>query len=135
MRQRFRWFLGIVARRPAVAVIVVVALALGGGVLALRLQPSAGADTFVSRSSPTFKADRQDHRYFGQDAVIVLVREPLTDLVQTTDLAQLSALEACLSGHVLVKNQSLIAFTAAPPGATPYGGWNSPCGKLSRARA
>ncbi len=135
MRQRFRRFLSEVARHPAVAVAVVVALALGGGVLALRLQPSAGADTFVSRSSPTFEADRQDHRYFGQDAVIVLVREPLTDLVQTTDLAQISALEACLSGHVLVKNQSLIAFTSAPPSATPYGGWASPCGKLRKARA
>ncbi|HEY6395896.1 MAG TPA: MMPL family transporter [Solirubrobacteraceae bacterium] len=133
--RRFRWFLSGVARYPVVALLVVLTLAVGGGVLALRLQPSAGADTFVSRSSPTFKADRQDHRYFGQDAVIVLVREPLTDLVQTTDLAQLSALEACLSGHVLVKNQSLIAFTPAPPGTTPYGGWNSPCGKLSRARA
>jgi hydrophobe/amphiphile efflux-3 (HAE3) family protein len=135
MRQRFRWFLSSVARRPAVALVVVLALALAGGALALRLKPSAGADTFVSRSSPTYQADREDHRYFGQDAVIVLVREPLTDLVQTTDLAQLSALEACLSGHVLVKNESLKAFTTAAPGATPYGGWESPCGKLTKARA
>jgi hydrophobe/amphiphile efflux-3 (HAE3) family protein len=135
MRETFERVLGAVARRPAAAVLIVVTLAIGGGVLALGLKPSAGADTFVSRSSPTFQADREDHRYFGQDAVIVLVREPLTDLVQTSDLAQISALEACLSGHVLVKNESLKAFTTAGPGATPYGGWSSPCGRLMKARA
>jgi uncharacterized protein len=135
MRRRFQWFLSSVARRPTVAVLIVVTLAIGGGLLALGLKPSAGADTFVSRSSPTYQADREDHRYFGQDAVIVLVREPLTDLVQTSDLAQISALEACLSGHVLVKNESLKAFTTAGPGATPYDGRGSPCGKLMKAGA
>ncbi|MDQ6816694.1 MAG: MMPL family transporter, partial [Actinomycetota bacterium] len=124
-----------VAQRPVAAIVIVLLLSLGGAVLALRLQPSAGADTFVSRSSPAYTADQQDHRHFGADAVIVLIREPLTDLVQTTDLGQISVLEACLAGHVLVKNESLRAFTTAPPGATPYGGWSSPCGKLRKARA
>ncbi len=135
MSKRFPWFLSKVATRPLAVLVVVVALALGGGALALGLRPSAGADTFVSRSSPAFRADEQDHVHFGDDAVIVLIREPLTDLVETADLAQVSALEACLSGQVLVKNESLVAFTTAPSGTTPYGGWGSPCGKLAKAHA
>ncbi len=48
--------------------------------------------------------------------MIVLIREPLTDLVETKDLATESQLEACLAGQVLVANQSLGSFTPAPAG-------------------
>ena len=114
---------------------VVLALALGGGALALGLQPNTGSDTFVSRSSPTFQASLDDHQHFGGDPVVILIREPLTDLVETKDLATLSQLEACLAGQVVVANQQLEAFTPAPAGsATPYGGWKSPCGKLMKAK-
>ena len=123
------------AGRPAVTLGIVLALALGGGALALRLQPNTNSDTFVSRSSPTFQASLDDNNHFGSDPVVILIREPLTDLVETKDLATVSQLEACLAGEVLVANQQLEAFTPAPVGsATPYGGWNSPCGKLMRAR-
>ena len=120
---------------PMAVLVVVLMLALGGGALALGLRPSAGADTFVSRSSPAYRADQTDHVHFGGDAVIVLIRESLNNLVGSADLAQVSSLEACLSGQVLVKNKTLVAFTTAPPGTTPYGGWSSPCGKLAKARA
>ena len=61
--------------------------------------------------------------------MVILIREPLTDLVETKDLATVSQLEACLAGQVLVANQQLQAFTPAPAGSqTPYGGWGSPCG-------
>ncbi len=131
--------LGRVARgaagRPAVTLGIVLALALGGGALALRLEPNTNSDTFVNSSSPTFKASADDNRHFGGDPVVILIREPLTDLVETKDLATVSQLEACLAGQVLVANQQLEAFTPAPAGsATPYGGWGSPCGKLMRAR-
>jgi hydrophobe/amphiphile efflux-3 (HAE3) family protein len=135
MSKRLPWFLSRVAARPLAVVVLVGVLALGGGALALGLRPSAGADTFVSRSSPAFRVDQADHVHFGGDAVIVLIREPLNNLVESADLAQVSALEACLSGQVLVKNRTLVAFTTAPPGTTPYGGWDSPCGKLAKARA
>ncbi|MDQ6822374.1 MAG: MMPL family transporter [Actinomycetota bacterium] len=135
MSKRLPWFLSRVAARPLAVIVVVFVLALGGGALALGLRPSAGADTFVSRSSPAYRADQTDHVHFGGDAVIVLIREPLNNLVESADLAQVSALEACLSGQVLVKNKTLVAFTTAPPGTTPYGGWSSPCGKLAKARA
>src|SRR5438067_392299 len=123
------------AGRPAVTLGIVLALALGGGALALRLQPNTGSDTFVSRSSTSFQATLDDQRHFGGDPVVILIREPLTDLVETKDLGTVSELEACLAGQVVVPNQQLQSFTPAPGGSqTPYGGWNSPCGKLMKAR-
>jgi predicted RND superfamily exporter protein len=108
------------ASKPAVTVGIVLALALGGGALALRLQSNTNSDTFVSRSSPTFQASLDDNQHFGSDPVVILIREPLTDLVETKDLATVSQLEACLAGEVLVANQQLEAFTPAPAGsATP----------------
>jgi hydrophobe/amphiphile efflux-3 (HAE3) family protein len=121
------------ATRPVLTLGVVLALALIGGVLALSLQPNAGSDTFVSRSASSFQATDADHRHFGADPVVILIREPLTDLVETKDLATVSQLEACLAGQVLMANQTLGAFTAAQSG-TPYGGWGSPCGKLMKTR-
>ena len=45
-----------VARRPAAVLGIVAVLALGGAVLALRLEPQTGVDTLVSGSSQTAKA-------------------------------------------------------------------------------
>ena len=124
---------GAAARRPLLTIGVVIALALGGGALALGLQPNAGTDTFVSRSSPTFQATDDFHKHFGDDAVVILIREKLPELVQTTDLAKLTFLEACLAGQVAVANSNDQAFSPAPAGSQPpYGGWGSPCGKLMR---
>ncbi len=123
----------LATRRPALTVAVVLAAALGGGLLALGLRPSAGSDTFVSRSSASYQATNDDHQRFGGDPVIVLVREPLTNLVETQDLGIITELEACLAGQVVVKNNQLQAFTPSP-GATPYGGWKSPCGKLMKSK-
>jgi hydrophobe/amphiphile efflux-3 (HAE3) family protein len=114
---------------------IVLALALAGGVLALGLKPNTSSDTFVSASSPSYKASLDDARHFGADPVVILVREPLTDLVETKDLATLSELEACLAGQTVVANAQVGAFTPAPAGSQPpYGGWGSPCGRLMKAR-
>ena len=134
-----KWFerlAGSAARRPVLTIGIVLGLAIGGGVLALGLKPSAGTDTFVSKSSASYKATADDQRHFGDDAVIVLIHEPLTDLVQTKDLATETQLEACFAGQYVVANESLHAFTPARPGThAPYGGTDSPCGKLARAHA
>ncbi len=124
------------AGRPAVTLGIVLALALGGGALALRLKPNTSSDTFVSASSPSYQASLDDYKHFGGDPVVILIRgEPLTDLVETRDLGTLSQLEACLAGQVVIANQQLGAFTPAPPGSQPpYGGWNSPCGHLMKTR-
>src|SRR5579884_1859280 len=121
------------ARRPVLTIAVVVALAAAGGLLALGLQPDAGSDTFVSRSAQSFRATNNEHQHFGGDAVIVLIREQLPNLVETKDLATVSQLEACLAGQTLVADQALGSFTAAPAGSRPYGGWSSPFGRLARS--
>ncbi len=135
VRGTFERVVQAVARRPAVTLGVVLALALAGGALALRLAPNTGTDTFVSRSSATYQASLDDERHFGGDPVVILIHEPLTDLVETKDLGIVSELEACLAGQVLVANQQLQAFTPAPAGSqTPYGGWSSPCGGLAKTQ-
>jgi hydrophobe/amphiphile efflux-3 (HAE3) family protein len=134
-RERFERLAKAAASRPFQTLGLVLALALAGGVLALSLKPNAGSDTFVSASSPSFKATNDDHRHFGADAVVILIKEKLTNLVETKDLATVSQLEACLGGQVLIANQQLASFTPARPGTKPpYGGANSPCAKLMKNR-
>jgi hydrophobe/amphiphile efflux-3 (HAE3) family protein len=136
MRDRCERLARAVGRRPVLTIGIVVALALGGGALALGLKPSAGTDTFVSRSSASFQATANDQRNFGDDAVIVLVREPLTDLVGTQDLTTVTQLEACLAGQYAVHDPKLQAFTPAAAGThVAAGGPGSPCAKLMASNA
>jgi hydrophobe/amphiphile efflux-3 (HAE3) family protein len=106
------------AGRPVVTLLAVLALALGGGLLALGLQPSTTADSFASRSSDSGRATADFHRDFGDDAVLILVRQKVSQLVLTEDLKRVIQLEGCLGGNV-------------PSGAEPYGGADSACGKLA----
>src|SRR5882757_8053361 len=101
--------MGLAARHKLPVAAGVVLLALGGGLAATQLQTTSSNDTFVSRSSPVFKATERFHRDFGDDAVYVLVSEPLTKLVLTSDILRLVGLEGCLSGN-------------APPNVVPPGG-------------
>ncbi|MDQ6776744.1 MAG: MMPL family transporter, partial [Actinomycetota bacterium] len=125
---------GAAAARPVLALVVVVALALGGGALALGLRPSTGIGTFVGSSSASYRATQDWHQHFGGDSIVILVREPLTDLGQTKDLARLTFLEACLAGRVDVADTQFQAFRPEPAGqGVAYGGRASPCGKLMAA--
>src|SRR5256885_13503634 len=118
----FQRLVGWVARRPAAVVGAVVVLAFAAAAFAaLTLHPTAGTDTLVGRSSETYKATQRYHRSFGDDAVIVLVRGPLTRLVLTSDLLRVTGLEGCLSGN-------------KPPKVTPRGGPNGPCAQLARTK-
>ncbi len=128
MSAGFERFTRAIARRPLQALLIVAVLAIGGAVLALRLKPSTGIGTFVSSGSSSYQATLDDEHHFGSDAVVVLIREPLTDLVETKDLGTLSFLEACLAGKVVQRNLQLGAYTEVS-GQAPYGGWGSPCGK------
>src|ERR1039458_2452337 len=135
VRERFERVARLAAGRPVLTIGIVLALALAGAVLALGLKPSAGTDTFVSSSSASYRATADDQHHFGDDAVIILIQEPLTDLVETKDLATETQLEACLAGQYAVANKTLQAFTPAPAGThAPYGGWGSPCGKLMKTQ-
>jgi uncharacterized protein len=133
MKEWFEGLAGGAARRPLLTLGVVIALALIGVVLALGMQPSAGADTFVSNSTASARATADDHRHFGGDPVVILVREPLTDLIETKDLATISQLEACLAGRTILASANLGAFVTAPATQRPYGGWGSPCGRIRKS--
>jgi uncharacterized protein len=114
--------MGRAARRPLVVGLLVGLLALAGGVLALvKLQPSAATDTLVGRGTDSFTATERLHQRFGDDAVYVLIRQPLTETVLTSDLLRVLALEGCLSGN-------------APKGQAPRGGRNGPCAQLAKTK-
>jgi hydrophobe/amphiphile efflux-3 (HAE3) family protein len=109
------------ARRPLVVGLAVGLLAVAGGALALRLQPTAATDTLVGRGSASFAATERLHRRFGDEAVYVLVREPVTQLTLTSDILRVQGLEGCISGN-------------APAGQVPPGGKDGPCARLARSR-
>jgi hydrophobe/amphiphile efflux-3 (HAE3) family protein len=112
---------GGAARRPWLILGVAAALAVGAGALALGLRPSAATDTFVGRSSATYKATQRFYASFGEEPVVVLVKGDLQQLVLSSDLERLAGLEGCLSGNV-------------PAAALPNeGGVSGPCGQLARA--
>ena len=79
---------------------IAVVLGLGGAALALRLHPTAAADTFVSSSSPQYRATQSFYRSFGEEPIEVLVKGDLQQLVLSTDIERLVGLEGCLSGNV-----------------------------------
>lgn len=106
-------------RRPATVLAVVGVLAIAGAVLALGLSPSADTSTLIDRGSPTFQATESYHQRFGDDAIVILVREDLARLLLSSDLGRMLSLEGCLSGNV-------------PPGVTPPGGPRGPCATLGR---
>lgn len=101
--------------------LAVAALALGGGVLALGLESSTSTDTLASRSSDAGRATADFHRDFGDDAILILIRERVTDLVLTEELGRTIQLEGCLGGNV-------------PSDARPYGGADSPCAGLAKLK-
>lgn len=115
-------FIDALTRRPWLTLIAVLALALAGGVLALGLRPSAETSTFVSSSSPQYRATQRYYRSFGEEPVDVVVHGNLQQLLLSSDIDRLVGLEGCLSGKV----------PAAALGAE--GGARGPCGELARAR-
>ncbi len=103
-------------RHPVRVLMIAGLVAALGGLLALRLEPSAATDTLVGRSTATFRATDRLHERFGDDAVVILVRGDLKNLVLTDNLGRLVGLEQCLGGK-------------APPG-----GQKGPCAQLARTK-
>src|SRR5262245_44306293 len=116
-----RAVMGAAARRPLAVGLVVGLLALAGGALALRLEPTAATDTLVGRGTSSYAATERLHQRFGDEAVYVLVREPVTQLTLTSDILRVQGLEGCISGNL-------------PKGQKPPGGANGPCAQLARSK-
>jgi uncharacterized protein len=111
---------GAASRRPLLVLVLAGALGLGGAALALRLRPSAAADTFVGRSSAGYKATQRYYRAFGEEPVDVMVQGNLEQLLLSSDIDRLLGLEGCLSGKV------------PAVGLAREGGPQGPCGQLDR---
>lgn len=109
------------ARRPGRVLAVAALLVLAGAALALTLRPSAATSTLAGHGSSEYRATQEYHARFGDDAVAVLVRGPLPQLVLTRNIDRLLGLEGCLSGN-------------KPPGAPAPGGPGSPCDLLARTK-
>jgi uncharacterized protein len=102
---------------------VALALAVGSVALALTLRPNAGIDTFVGRSSASYRETERYYRSFGEEPVQVLVKGSLQQLLLSSDIDKLLGLEGCLSGKV------------PTPALAEEGGIDGPCGALDRAKA
>jgi uncharacterized protein len=113
---------GGAARRPWLVIGVAAVLGLGGAGLALRLRPTAATSTFVSSSSPEYRATQSFYRNFGEEPIAVLVKGNLQQLVLSSDIDRLVGLEGCLSGNVPA---TALATEGGPTG---------PCGELARAK-
>jgi uncharacterized protein len=110
------------ARRPGRVLAVVALLVIAGGVLAVStLRPSAATSTLAGHGTDEYAATQELHRRFGDDAVAVLVRGDLPQLVLTKNIDTLLGLEGCLSGN-------------KPQGVQAPGGPNGPCGQLARTK-
>ena len=119
----------LVARRPVPVLAVTLLLALAGGALALRLDPSAATDTLVGRSSDSFKETERYRQDFGDEAVVVLVKGELTKTVLTTDLLRVLGLEGCLGGNIPEKDlkKALAEYKQNPAKGLPPA-----CGELAK---
>jgi uncharacterized protein len=89
---------GVTVRWPWLVIVPIVALTAAGIFAATRLDTSAGTDTLVGKGSSEFKATQDFHEKFGDEPVIVLVKEDLRKLVLTKDLEPLFELEECFAG-------------------------------------
>jgi uncharacterized protein len=108
-------------RRPGRVLAVTALLAVAGGLLALRLEPTAATDTLVPKSSSTYQATQRFHRRFGDDPVIILVKGSLSNIVLTENLGRLLGLEGCIAGN-------------KPKDVAAPGGPNGPCAAFARTK-
>jgi hydrophobe/amphiphile efflux-3 (HAE3) family protein len=94
----FERIAGVVVRWPWLVIVPLVLLTGAGIFAATQLKTSAGTDTLVDEGTPEFQATQDFHQDFGDEPVIVLVRENVRKLVLTRDLRSLFELETCLAG-------------------------------------
>jgi hydrophobe/amphiphile efflux-3 (HAE3) family protein len=112
----------LIGRRPVLVVVLATVLGLGGAAYALRLSPTAATNTFVSSSSPEYRATQKFYENFGEEPIEVLVKGDLQQLVLSSDVDRLVGLEGCLSGNI------------PSQGLAGVGGASGPCGQLAKAR-
>ena len=75
-------------------------VAVAAAVAATQVDTDAGQSTLVGTSDPTYRATQRARAEFGEEPVVVLVKESLPKLLLGKDLLRLVRLEGCLSGRV-----------------------------------
>lgn len=80
----------------ALAAVIAIVAAVG----ATQVDTDAGLGTLVGKGDPTYEATQRARAEFGEEPVVVLVKESLPKLLLGKDLVRLLRLEGCLSGKV-----------------------------------
>src|SRR3954471_3039271 len=89
---------GRAVERPTPVIVAAVLLALIGAVAALRLEADRSPNSLVDKGSSTYSQTQDFYKQFGDEPVEVLVKGDLRQLLLTSNLGKLLALESCLSG-------------------------------------
>jgi uncharacterized protein len=98
MRNLLARIAGWAVEHPVPTVTAAVLVTLIGSIAALRLEANAGTDTLVDTGSDTYAATQSFNQRFGEDAVVVLVQGDMSQVLLSSDLGRMLALESCLSG-------------------------------------
>jgi uncharacterized protein len=87
--------------RHARAVLLAAAvIAVAAALAATQVDTDAGLGTLVGKGDPTYEATQRARAEFGEEPVVVLVKESLPKLLLGQDMLRLLRLEGCLSGKV-----------------------------------
>jgi uncharacterized protein len=120
MRDLLARIAGRCVERPTPVIVAAVLLTLIGAVAALRLQADRSPNSLLDRGSATYAETQRFYDSFGDEPVEILVKGDLTDLLQTSNLSRMLALESCLSGKA--PGGRVISGQAAP----------APCAAIAR---
>ncbi len=111
---------GRAVERPTPVIVAAVLLALIGAVAALKLEADRSPDSLVDKGSSTYTETQDFYKQFGGEPVEVLVKGDLRQLLLTSNLGKLLALESCLSGKA--KGGQVFSGQPAP----------APCAAISK---
>src|SRR5215216_5914050 len=98
MRNVMARIAGRAVERPLPVIVAAVLLALIGAIAALRLEADRNPDSLVDKGSSTYSETQDFYQRFGDEPVEILVKGDLQQLLLTSNLGKLLALESCLSG-------------------------------------
>src|SRR5438874_4046546 len=113
MRNLLARIAGRAVERPTPVIVAAVFLTLIGAVAALRLEADRSPNSLVDRGSGTYAATQSFYDQFGDEPVEILVNGDLRQLLLTSNLGKLLALEGCLSGKA--PGGRVISGQPAPP--------------------
>jgi uncharacterized protein len=98
MRSVLARIAGRAVERPTPVIAATVLLTLIGAIAALRLEADRSPSSLVNRGSDTYAQTQRFYDQFGDEPVEILVKGDLRELLLTSNLSRLLALESCLSG-------------------------------------